>query len=326
MRVGLVGAGGIADVHLPGWLSLGAEVSVFATGGALELVARHGGRVVDTLEELLASCTIVDVCTPTPTHPEIVRAAAVAGRHVVCEKPLALTAVAAAEMVEVCRTAGVHLYPAHVVRYFEAYAALQRAVAAGEIGDVVVQRFSRTGSRPAPSWFSDDEQSGGNVTDQSIHDLDFARWTAGEVTTAYAQEAADGPVRSVQVVLSHAGGALSYVTGTWGRPGTTFRTTVEIAGTTGLLRHDSREHPELVVDRGFDDGATEGRGLLPGLGFGESPYRSELRELAAAILGGRVARVTADDGVRAVAIAEAARRSLASGRSEPVHDPWADSA
>ena len=319
-RVGLVGAGGIANEHLPAWLSLGAEVLVSSLAGADELVARHGGRVVDTVDELLDSCDVVDLATPTPTHAQLALSALAAGRPVVCEKPLARTAAEAEQVIEGFERAGLALYPGHVVRFFGEYAAMHAAVAAGAIGQIAVQRFTRTGSAPAAGWFHDDALSGGLLLDQSLHDLDFARWNAGEVATAYAQESAADGVRSVQVVLTHDEGALSFVHGTWARPGTRFRTTFDIAGTGGVLHHDSAEHPALSTDLGArpaGEGAQAGRGLLPAMPY-ESPFRTELGEFLAALRGGPTPRVSARDGLAAIRIAEAAQRSLDSGRAEPV--------
>lgn len=315
--MGLVGAGNIATVHLAAWLVLGVDVVVWSHEGAAALVERHGGGAhAASLHELLDRCDVVDVCTPTTNHVEVIRQAAAAGLHVVTEKPLARTSVQAAEAIAACRAAGVQLYPAHVVRYFPEYEALHRAVERGAVGAVAVQRFSRTGSRPAADWFHDDELSGGIVLDQSIHDLDIARWNAGEVARVFARQVRSGPdqpVRSTQVVLSHANGAISYVTGSWARPGTTFRTTFEVAGTDGLLRHDSSDHPPLVLDTGTMSGA--GTGLLPASPFAESPYLTQLREFYAALCGGPAPRVTADDGMAAIQIAEAATESLRTGRA-----------
>jgi myo-inositol 2-dehydrogenase/D-chiro-inositol 1-dehydrogenase len=313
-----VGAGGIASVHLPAWLALGVRVLVHSSEGAADLVRATGGGVtVSSLDELLASCDAVDICTPTTSHADLVTRAAAAGRHVLCEKPLARTAAEAARLVATCAAAGVQLYPGHVVRYFPEYAAMHAAVAAGTIGEVAVQRFSRTGSRPVAPWFSDDELSGGLVLDQAIHDLDFARWNAGDVVRVFAREAqtpAPAGVRSAQVVLTHARGALSYVTGTWARQGSSFRTTFEVAGTQGLLRHDSREHAPLVIDGGAADD-TAGTGLLPATPFVESPFLTEIREVYRAFRGGPAPRVSADDGLQALRIAEAATSALSTGRA-----------
>jgi len=322
-RIGLIGAGGIAHQHLPAWLALGAEVIVYSHAGAAELVAEFGGTAVDSRDELLARCDVVDIVTPTPSHAEIALAALAAGRPVVCEKPLARTSAAAEQVIEAFEAAALPLYPGHVVRFFGEYAAMHAAVAAGAIGDIAVQRFTRTGSAPAAPWFHDDAWSGGLVLDQCLHDLDFARWNAGEVATAYALESAAGRVRSVQIVLTHVGGALSLVHGTWARPGTTFRTSFDIAGTGGVLTHDSTDHAALRTDLGDQPVAVDtvaggaGRGLLPAMPY-ESPFRAELREFLVGLRGGPPPRVTARDGLAAIWIAEAAQRSLDSGRAEPV--------
>jgi predicted dehydrogenase len=318
IRIGLVGAGGIAHQHLPAWLALGAEVTVYSHAGAAELVAQFGGgTVVDSLDELLARCAVVDIVTPTPSHADLALAALAAGRPVVCEKPLARTSAAAEQVIEAFEAAALPLYPGHVVRFFSEYAAMHTAVAAGAVGEIAVQRFTRTGSAPAAAWFHDDAWSGGLVLDQCLHDLDFARWNAGDAATAYAQESAAGGVRSAQIVLTHVGGALSLVHGTWARPGTTFRTSFDVTGTGGVLTHDSADHPALRTDLGDQPVAEGGRGLLPAMPY-ESPFRAELREFLRGLQGGPPPRVTARDGLAAIRIAEAAQRSLSSGRAEPV--------
>ncbi len=310
--VGMVGAGAIAGVHLPAWLSLGVRVLVYAPEDPSPLLARAGGgEAVGSVDELLAQVDAVDVCTPTTTHAELVLAAAAAGRDVLCEKPFALSSAEAESMITACADAGVKLFPAHVVRYFPEYVSMHDAVAAGRVGELAVQRFSRAGTRPTREWYLDDKLSGGLVVDQSIHDLDFARWNAGEVATVFARDTGSDPavpVRSCQVVLTHTGGAISYVNGTWARPGTTFRTTFQIAGTGGLLQHDSTEHRPLVIDGGAADHS--GTGLLPDAGFTESPYLTEIREFHAAFTTGAPTRVTAADGLAAVRIAEAAATSI----------------
>jgi predicted dehydrogenase len=324
LRVGMVGAGGIANAHLPAWLHLGADVVVHSIHGAPELVARHGGgRVVDTLDALLAEVDVVDVCTPTYTHPEIVLAGAAAGKHVLCEKPLALDATTAESMVKACAAAGVQLYPGHVVRYFAEYAALHRAVTAGAIGTPAVLRFHRCGARPRAGWFADPQLSGGIIMDQMIHDLDFARWLGGEVESVHARLSDSAPgtttgVVSAHVVARHRDGALSSVTGTWARPGTRFRYGFHAAGTDGMLSYDSATDPSLRTDTGAADEG--GERLLPDVSLVESPFVTEIREFAAAFAGGPAPRVSADDGLAAVRLAAAANVSLATGRPANIEE------
>jgi myo-inositol 2-dehydrogenase/D-chiro-inositol 1-dehydrogenase len=118
-------------------------------------------------------------------------------------------------------------------------------------------------------------------------------------------------------VLTHTSGAISYVGGTWAKPGTTFRTTFEIAGTGGILTHDSTQYKPVVIDGGAS--SSEGQGLLPAV-HGVSPFATEIGEFAAAFTGGPAPRVTAEDGLAAIAIAEAAIESLQTGQPVPVQN------
>ncbi|MGW0802510.1 Gfo/Idh/MocA family protein [Nonomuraea sp. NPDC002799] len=317
LKVGLVGAGGIAHAHAPAWRSLGAELHVFSLAGADELAATYGARKAESLDELLRLVSVVDVMTPTLTHHEITSRALAAGAHVFCEKPLARKTADAADLLRRASAAGRHLFPGHVVRYFPEYAAMRAAVGAGAIGRPAVLRFSRGGAFPWWSpWFSDTEQSGGLVMDQMIHDLDIARWVAGEVVEVYATQLTvdrDGqPVQTAHVVLTHADGAISHVRGLWGPPHVTFRTSFHVAGDEGVLHFDSADPPGVRLDLGPVPAGGEER---PAPVAGESPYLTEIREFAEAIAGGPAARVTAADGVVAVELAEAALESLGSGEA-----------
>ncbi|MGW6270339.1 Gfo/Idh/MocA family protein [Streptomyces sp. NPDC055060] len=326
LHIGLIGAGGIARAHLPGWLELGARVSVYTVDGSAEKLAaeyaRHEVAAVASLDDLPADCTAVDICTPTPTHKELALAAVAAGRHVICEKPLALDAADAEEIAKAAEAAGVRLHPAHVVRYFPAYAAMREAVERGDLGDLAVLRFTRGGARPqwAP-WFGDPAQSGGVIMDLMVHDIDIARWIAGDVVRVHAQtrgvEHATGDDRaevvSATAVLTHASGAISHVTGLWGLPDQQFRTTFRVAGADGLLRHDSTSVPGYRLTAQGVRAANEG---IPSSPMTESPYLSELREFAASWAdGGPEPRVSARDGIEAVRIAAAAVESSRTGRA-----------
>ncbi|WP_264372462.1 Gfo/Idh/MocA family protein [Georgenia subflava] len=316
LRVGLVGAGTIAGAHLPAWHALGAQVSAFSLEGAAELTDRHGGSVVTSFEELMERCDVIDVCTPTPVHRHYAEAALLAGRDVVAEKPLARTGDDAVLLARVAAETGRHLYPAHVVRFFPAYATMAEAVRAGRIGRPAVLRLTRTSAFPMwREWFADPAQSGGVVMDLMIHDLDIARWVAGDVTDVYAtlaQGEEDGlPIAMAHAVLTHAGGAISHVRGVWGAPSTTFSTSFHVAGDGGVLTYDSRDARALTLDVGTGSGG----GRLPDISLGESPYLTQLREFAGAIAGGPVPRVSAADGVAAVELALAALTSIETGDS-----------
>ncbi len=313
LTVGVVGAGGIARPHLEAWRHLGARLLVHSHEGAEEVAARYGAEVAHDLDGLLDACDLVDVCTPTNTHHDIVLRAAAAGRHVVCEKPLSHRREEAVAMIEACDAAGVQLHPGQVVRFFPEYSAARELVADGRIGTPAVLRLTRRGARPERSWFADSTQSGGILVDQMIHDFDFARWLAGEVVQVFASVVGEEPGPTIgMAVLTHTGGALTHVLGGWGHPHERFRTSFSIAGATGLLRHSSGATEGLVLSLPDAPGGGE---LLPGGSAASSPFVAELAEFAASCAGGPPPRVSARDSLAALDIALAAGRSATTGES-----------
>ncbi|MFJ1967265.1 Gfo/Idh/MocA family protein [Streptomyces sp. NPDC087903] len=322
LDVALIGAGGIARTHLPAWTALGARVRIYAPDDRAPSLAREfGATAVTSRQEAMAGADVVDVCTPTDTHPDIALAAIAAGAHVLCEKPLALTAADAELIAGAAEAAGLRLYPGHVVRFFPAYARLRELVAGGELGRVATARFTRTGRYPTWSpWFADPARSGGILVDQMIHDFDIARWLFGAVVRVHAHQrghltapAPDGAVAVGTAVLTHETGVITQVVGVWAQSDTPFRTTFHVAGTGGTISHDSLAAPGLRVIGGRAGADAAG---IPAGDFGESPYAVQIREFATAFAGdGPEPRVSARDGVAAVRIAEAAAESARTGRA-----------
>lgn len=324
LTIGLVGAGGIAHAHLPNLLRIGARVVVYSEVGADELTALYGGEVVSSLDELLAVADFVDVATPTYTHHDVVERVIEAGKNVVSEKPLARTNADAQDLVAKAEARGVQLYPAHVVRYFPEYLRLKEAVDQGVLGDLAVLRFSRSGAFPTRTpWFGDRTLSGGIIMDQMIHDLDIARWVAGEVVRVSAVSTrrgdAEHPVEAAHVLLTHASGAITHVAGIWGPSHLQFATEYSVTGTLGTLSHSSLAERNYTADLAEPEAAN---GLMPDVDPAEDPYYLELRAYALAFAGGEAPRVTARDGMIAVAIANAALESLETG--QPVELPSFD--
>lgn len=301
-RVGIVGAGSIAPLHIEGWLALGAEVGILRRTGADALAARFGLRIHDTLDELIASSGIVDIVSPTATHPDVARAAFAATRHVVCEKPLAVTAEGARALAAEAAAAGVRLFPAHVVRYFSGYRQVHDRIDA--IGTLTELILRRTVAAPASAWFYSQDAGGGLIRDLMIHDLDQALWLAGpvvEVTATQDPPAVDGIVQppvTAHVTLTHENGAISHVRADWAEPGTPFRSSLEVTGRKGALSVDTAE----ATGSGGTSSASA-----------PDPYREQLADFLDAIRTGRDARVTPADGVAAVELVDAAHASLASG-------------
>lgn len=289
---------------------------LFSHNGASHLAREYGVAVADSIEDLLRRVDYVDVATPTYTHHSIIKMALKAGKDVIAEKPLARTDDEAQELVGLSTAVGRKLHPAHVVRFFPEYEELHRAVEAGVLGRLAVLRFYRSSAFPQGSaWFANPALSGGIILDLMIHDIDAARWIAGEVVrvSAVASRRAEaaGSIEAAHVLITHASGAITLVSGVWGPAHLRFTTGYSVTGTGGTLEHDSAAERPYVADLRY---SSEGGEAFPDDEPLESPYFRELQEFLLADRGGATPRVTAADGAAAVRIATAAITSLQLGQ------------
>lgn len=321
LRVGVVGTGFMGETHVAAWAAEGirAVIHDVDSGRAATLADRYGARVAATREELLGAVDVVDVCTPTHLHAEVAIAAARAGCHVICEKPMARTLADAEAMLAAARDAGVRLFVAHVVRFFPEYVAARAAVLDGAIGEPGVLRLTRASYRPrhpAGHWFFDHAKSGGIVLDLMVHDLDFARWIAGDVVAVHCRSAgvafAGTGVDHAVAILTHRSGAISHVSASWGYAPPTFTTAFEIAGSLGLIEQSSTATTPVMPSL-LAGAANGGTTALADTGLAGDPFRLELAEFARAIGDGTDARISAEDGLEALRIALAADESARTG-------------
>jgi predicted dehydrogenase len=155
--------------------------------------------------------------------------------------------------------------------------------------------------------------------DLMIHDYDYARWIAGDVESVFAKKVStdhpDSPVDYGLVILKHRDGALSHITGAWAYPPPTFRTSIEIAGDAGLLEFDSQATApleNLLSKPAQGDAPDVG---LPSSPVDESPYTTQIKEFYEALVEECPVRVSAEDGLAAVQIAQAAIQSAQTGKA-----------
>ena len=325
MRVGIVGAGSMGRVHAAGWQAAGADlVGVVSRGGASarSLAQAHGARAFPDLDALLSEVDVVDLCVPSDLHHPMTLRAAAAGKHVVCEKPLALSVADADAMIEACERAGVRLFIAHVLRFFPQYRAAAEAVRAGHLGQMGVMRFRRVAYPPregASSWFADESRSGGMICDLMVHDFDYALSLAGPVARVFARSLRSRHPESNRdyalVTLGFESGAMALVEGGWVYPAGTFRTGFDLAGTDGVIEWDSEStesiHRYLLPT---ETGAAPEVGL-PLTVMAEDPYTTEIKHVHAALVSGEPFAVTPAEAAAALRIGLAARTSLRTGRS-----------
>ena len=283
---------------------------------AEEVAGLYSAAAFAKFAEMLAGAEfdVVDVCVPTPSHLEHIKAAAESGKHVCCEKPLARTTVEAHEAVRVCREAGVTLFPAHVLRWFPEYRKLHDLVQSGAVGNPVTVRTSRGGAQPLGSdgWYADYKRSGGAVLDLLIHDFDWLRWTFGRAREVYARGMYESKVPMTDyalVTIRFESGAIAHVEGSWARPGG-LHTSVEIAGTTGLLSVSSADSTSLTIELKTEGESAAGSVVVPESPLLRNPYREELEHFINCLETGRTPDVTPEDGFEAVRMAEAALRSI----------------
>jgi len=315
----------MGTTHAAGWAETPAEIIGFTAETQSEagaLSKQYKTRVYSSLEEMLPNVDVVDICSPTHLHYEMALKAAAAGKHVVCEKPLARTTRQAREILLACQRAGVQLLVAHVVRFFPEYALAHSAVVEGQIGTPGVIRLHRGSYRPkkpAGNWFLDEVKSGGILMDLMIHDYDYARWVAGDVESVSARRVTqlhpEAPVDYGLVILSHRSGALSHIAGAWAYPPPTFRTHLEIAGDRGLIEFDSDGTAPIQNFVLRTGGADAPDVALPSSPVSESPYSTQIKEFYRALAEGIAPRVSGTDGLAAVQIAEAALESAYTGQS-----------
>jgi predicted dehydrogenase len=322
-RIAVVGAGPMGRVHalalttIPGAVVAAVVDKDMAVGA--DLAAEIGAPCRASLAEALArdAVEVVDCCVPTPYHRAIVEEAAAAGRQVICEKPLALTVEDGAAMIAACEAAGVRLLVAQVVRFFPQYRAMARAVRAGEIGAVARVTLLRQSFVPrgGTSWYTDESKSGGILLDLMVHDFDWALLQCGPAARVFAKVVRrEQPSFFLQgmATVTHRSGAISQVTGTWGFPGP-FTTAAELVGTQGVLSYHSDDvHPVRVL--AATGAAGHGDVALPE-SLGEDPYRTELAHFVEVLEGRAQSLVQPHEALAAVALANAARRSAASGQA-----------
>jgi predicted dehydrogenase len=218
VRLGVVGAGGFAafvsrvvgslpDLQLVSVLDQNPERSA-------RFAEENGTGVASTLEDLLAVVDAVLITTPPSSHAPQVLAAFAAGRHVFCEKPLALTPADAGAILA-AQPPGTALVVDHVIRYNPLVRLLSRLRSGGVLGDV--QRFSFENdagdSALGPDhWFWDPAVSGGILLEHGVHFFDAASMLVGDpgtVVNALAAERPDGRVDTVVATVRHRNGALA---------------------------------------------------------------------------------------------------------------------
>lgn len=182
-RIVLVGGGFMGAMHAKVYRLLPAARIAAVVDPRGEKVSEdlRTGRNVPVFPDLAEAmkrvdCSAVDICLPTDLHRETALLAIAAGKHVFCEKPIALTGEDAAAMTAAARLAGRQLMVGHCIRFWPEYLKLKRAVDSGVHGRLVSLSLGRRTGRPGYSignWVNRPERCLGAALDLHIHDTDF---------------------------------------------------------------------------------------------------------------------------------------------------------
>ena len=197
VKVGLIGTGFIGDIHAAAFEMVpDAELVAVASpppGEAKKFAEQRGiPKAFEDYRDLLAldEIDMITLGIPNDVHAEVTIAAAKAGKHVVCEKPLCRTLEQADQMIQACRQAGVLLMYAEELCFAPKYVRAKRLVDEGALGRAFLVKQSEEHSGPHMPWFWDVNRSGGGVLlDMGCHSIEYARWVLGKpaVKSVFAQ-------------------------------------------------------------------------------------------------------------------------------------------
>src|SRR5688572_29229740 len=240
VHVGIVGLGFMAATHIKAYRQIeGVKVAALCNpsgrhlDGDFSKVAGNVGDnapvvldmqgviatkdIIDLLDD--PKIQLIDICAPTAAHRDLSIAALKAGKHVLCEKPLARSSVAARHIVDAADTAKGFFMPAMCMRFWPGWSWLREVIQSEEYGKVLSARFRRVAEPPA--WgqknFFNGAESGGGLFDLHIHDTDFVQFCFGRPSSVFSTGYTkfSGAIDHVVTQYEVASGAIVHAEGSW---------------------------------------------------------------------------------------------------------------
>lgn len=322
MKVALFGAGRIGKVHAASIKTDPRSELVAVTDvmtDAAAALAREHGIDARTADEILQDPAIdaILVASSTNTHADLIEAGVRAGKAIFCEKPIDLSLERALQVRAVAASHDKPVMMGFNRRFDPNFAAVKAALDAGEIGRG--ELLAVTSYDPAPPPVSYIKVSGGLYRDMMIHDFDMCAFLFGMPETVMAHGSclvdpeigAAGDVDTAVVVLSYADGRLATIRNSRRAP-YGYDQRVEVLGADGTLAAENER--ENTVVRSTAAGVVSAKPVYFFLERYMRAYAIEWSAFVDACVDGRPVPATVQDGVNALALAEAANRSLAEGR------------
>ena len=323
IRFGLLGAGRIGKVHakaVTGDANAKLVAVADAFPAAAQAIADHYGCEVRSIDAIAAAKDIdaVVICTPTDTHADLIEQFVKAGKAVFCEKPIDLSLARVKACLDVVRAYKGTLMVGFNRRFDPHFRAVRAEIDKGSIGDVeMVVITSRDPGAPPVDYI---KRSGGIFRDMTIHDFDMARFLLGEEIEEVVATAAvlvdpeigkAGDFDSVQVMLRTKSGRQAVISNsrraTYG-----YDQRIEVHGSKGMAAAENQRPVSIEVATG--NGYT--RPTLHDFFMTRytEAYAAEIATFIAAMSGKGKAEPTGEDGLIALALADAAVKSVAEKR------------
>ncbi|MEM7289469.1 MAG: inositol 2-dehydrogenase [Pseudomonadota bacterium] len=326
MRVGIIGCGRIGTVHGSILKSMDG-IKLIAVSDALsenaERLSAQTGAETWTSQEIIASDDIdaIIIASPTPTHYELIHAAANANKAIFCEKPIDMDADRIRDCISIVKETGVAFMTGFNRRFDANFANIQKRISSREIGEVeLITILSRD---PAPPPIDYIKTSGGIFRDMMIHDFDMARFLLGEEPiSVYAVGSAlvdpaigeAGDVDTAAVTLKTATGRICQISNSR-RASYGYDQRLEVHGSIGMLRAEN--HLNNMVEIADTSGFRKAPAQHFFVERYQDAYLEELKHFFERVHEGKPPSPTVEDGLQAQLLADAASKSLVSG--EPVH-------
>lgn len=340
VRWGVIGAGGIADRRtIPGIMLAGnaelAAVMEINMDLAEKIRAKYNaGRAYDNIDELLADPGIdaVYIASPVVCHKDQAIRAAKAGKHILLEKPVALTSQEGEEVKKVCEQEKVLVATGFMMRFHAYHQKMKEIVESGKLGKVVSCRAQLTCWYPdiPGNWRQQKSTSGGGaLMDMGVHCIDLIQYITGDKakkvaaftgTKTFGYDVED----SASLVFETDNGAYCYVDANFNIPDAAAKCRLEIYGTRGSMLAEGTisqvEGGRLEVflsDESLGYDAIQDRVDVSPVNieveFGNM-YTKEIEAFSDSVLTGRVIEVTVEDALQVQRVVEAAYESSCSGR------------
>jgi predicted dehydrogenase len=339
IRVGLIGAGFIGRNHFNQYEKMPERVAVILCDKEPDRRegdwSKVGGNIADSKgskrdvsrlqrysdwKELIADPNVdaVDICTPTPLHREITVAALAAGKHVLCEKPMAVTVEDCDAMLAAAAKSKAKLMIAQVVRFWPEYRYLRQVFEDRRFGSLKALHLRRQAATPAytlGNWVLDPKLSGGAVLDLHVHDVDFVLGLLGKPKSVCAHGYArpSGSFDRIHALWYYDSVPSVQLEGWWDMPGNFgFNMGFTAVFETGGIQWDMNTGKPLAI---YESGKDPFAPQMPA----QEGYHAEIDYFLSCIEQNRDPKLTTPQESRdAVAIALAEQRSAQRGQTVPI--------